>query len=73
VLRASRALGWALAAAVVAFGAVAATTGLHAVRDMRATGRTEARAFIDKVRACFRAPKPHPTWTQCERLVQDRE
>jgi hypothetical protein len=62
-----------LAAIVVAVCAFAVTAGLHAMQDRRATGRTEARAFIDKVRACHRAPKPHPTWEQCEHLVRDHE
>lgn len=73
VLAASRGLGWALATVVVAACVLAVTTGLRAQQDRRAIGRTEARAFIDKVRACHHAPKPHPTWTECERLVQDRE
>jgi hypothetical protein len=73
VLAASGRLGWVLAAVLVASWAFAATIALQAVQSGRATGRAEARAFIDKVRACHRAPKPHPTWTQCERLVQDRE
>jgi hypothetical protein len=62
-----------LAAGVVVLGAFAVTNGLRAEQDRRAVGQTQARAFIDKVRACHRAPKPHPSWTECERLVQDRE
>jgi hypothetical protein len=73
VLVVSRWLGWLLAAAIVAFCAFGVATALHAVQDRRVVGRAEARAFIDKVRACHRAPKPHPTWTQCEHLVRDRE
>jgi hypothetical protein len=73
LLAASRGLGWILAVGVAVSCAFAASTGLHAVQISRANSRAEARAFIDKVRACHRAPKPHPTWTQCERLVQDRE
>jgi hypothetical protein len=73
VLAASRRLGWLSAAAVVASCAFGVWAGVHAMQDRRAVGKAEARAFIEKVRACHRAPKPHPSWTECERLEQDRE
>ena len=73
VLAASRWVGWMLAAAVIAAGALGVASGLQAERQGRALGQAHARAFIDKVRACHRAPKPHPSWTECERQVQAGE
>jgi hypothetical protein len=66
-------MGWALAAAVVAAAATAVfELQTSAARD-RQVGRMQARAFIDKVRVCHRAPPPHPTWEECERLVRNAE
>jgi hypothetical protein len=73
VLTASRWVGWMLASAVAAVCIFGVMAGLNAVQDRRVVGRSETRAFVDKVRACFRAPKPHPTWSECERRVQDRD
>lgn len=73
VLGASRALGWMLAAGVVAMTALGVTQVFSSTREGGERGRLEARVFIEKVRVCHRAPAPHPSWAECERLVRRGE
>jgi hypothetical protein len=72
-LGASRVAGWVLGAGVLLLSAIMVVQFLAWTRDSNLRGRLEARAFIEKVRACHRAPPPHPTWPECERLVRSRE
>jgi len=73
VLGASRWLGWVLATVLVASCVfMVGTTALQALQNDRTRGDQHARSFIAKVRACHRA-RPHPSWDECERRVQDAE
>jgi hypothetical protein len=69
----SRLTGWLLAVGVVALFAWGGARFMDRARAGEAYGRTQARAFIEEVRACHRAPPPHPSWADCERLVRARE
>jgi hypothetical protein len=67
-----RVVGAMLALAVAGVAVAAALLALRQVDQMRARGHLDAQRAIVKIRTCHRAP-PHPTWTECERLVEDRE
>lgn len=73
VLGTSRVIGWLLAVGVVVGMSVGVAEFLSSIRAGGERGRLEARAFIDKVRVCHRAPPPHPSWAECERLVRSRD
>lgn len=74
ILRASRVLGWGLAAMVLFFGAAAGLRVHDAMARRHAVGWRHARGFIEKVIACRRlTPAPHPSWDECERRVRAAE
>jgi len=72
VLTYSRAAGAILAVGVVVLAAGLVFLGVRSVGLERGRGDQHARSFIAKVRACHRA-RPHPSWDECERRVQDAE
>jgi hypothetical protein len=73
VLGGSRVVGWGIGAGVIALLAFTVGQISNQVRERQVRGQAEARVFIEKVRACHRAPPPHPSWPDCEHLVRNRE
>jgi hypothetical protein len=70
----SRVAGWLLCGVALMIVVFAVVDFRHDLRAKRAFDRVRTVTFVEKVRACRRAaPKPTPSWQDCERRVRESE